>query len=551
MLQNLAEILNIDDNLTSKLAMAVFEKEEEKYTYGDLRDRSALLRGYFKKMGISKGDRIVLVSENRPHWAMVYLSTVSYGATIVPILVDFAEPQMTNIIDHSGASIVVVSKKQRPKVEAICEKNSLPLIEVEELTALLEGADWEPTPMETIDSEDIAAILYTSGTTGLSKGVMLTHKNLASNVHACMNIHHITFDDRFLSLLPLAHTYECTIGMLFPLSEGASITYLGDAPTPRVLLKAMAEVKPTTVLSVPLLIEKIYRKNVAPSLTKSFMMRSMMKFPPLRKLFHSIGSKKLQASFGGAIRFFGIGGAALAPDVERFLSEGKFPYSIGYGLTETAPLLAGARPDLQLFRSTGPAVDGVTLRIADANPETGVGEIQATGPNIMKGYYKDPEKTAEVFTKDGWFKTGDLGIISKKSSLYIRGRLKNLILGANGENIYPEEIESVLNENSLVAESLTLQKGKEIVALIYINTERWQQEWDEHMTHLKHTFNKVTKDVELMKAEMEKYKEEMLEKVRKEVNNKLAPGSRLTKIIEQANPFEKTPSLKIKRYLYI
>lgn len=315
-------------------------------------------------------------------------------------------------------------------------------------------------------------------------------------------------------------------------------------------MDAMARIRPTFVLSVPLLIEKIYRQKVAPALSKSKAISLLMKFPPLRRLFHTLAGKKLYNSFGGALRFFGVGGASLAPDVERFLKDSHFPYSIGYGLTETAPLLAGSPPVEQAYRSTGPAVENVTLRIADPNPETGVGEIQAKGPNVMKGYYKDAERTKAAFTADGWFRTGDLGSFSKKGYLYIRGRLKSLILGANGENIYPEEIESVLNENVLVAESLTVQKGKELVGLIYLNAEKLQKEMELHLEHLKESLHKMEGEMEQFKQEMELFKQEQLERIRREVNQKLAPGSRLTRIIEQGIPFEKTPSLKIKRYLY-
>jgi len=548
---NLTEILtNATLNPEAPALNFVDRDAQESYSYGELQNRAARLRGFLAARGIGKGDRVVLVSENRPHWGAVYLSVVSHGAVIVPILTDFTEAQMGNILEHSGAGLVFASEKQQQKVAPFCEQNGVPLILLETLPELYRSGEAAPrTPENNLD-DDLAALLYTSGTTGTSKGVMLTHGNLAANIKSCGKVNPLTGEDRFLSLLPLAHTYECTIGFLFPLSHGCSISYIKGAPSPRVLMDAMARIKPTCVLSVPLLIEKIYRQKVAASLYKGPVLPLLMKIPPFRKLLHTVAGKKLHKSFGGELTFFGVGGAGLAPDVERFLKDARFPYSIGYGLTETAPLLAGSPPDLQAYRSTGPAVEGVTLRIADPNPETGVGEIQARGPNIMTGYYKDPGKTAEAFTSDGWFRTGDLGELSRKGYLYIRGRLKNLILGANGENIYPEEVESILVENALVEEALMVQKGKELVGLIYLNAEKLQQEFENQRAHLKVHWEKGKHGVELFRKELDAYKEEILERIRQEVNQQLSPGSRLSKLVEQANPFEKTPSLKIKRYLY-
>ena len=303
-----------------------------------------------------------------------------------------------------------------------------------------------------------------------------------------------------------------------------------------IMLKALSIVKPQHMLTVPILMEKIYRTSILPKFTGSPVLNVLYKNRAIRFLLNRfVAGKKLKALFGGNIQFFGIGGAPLAPDVESFLRDAKFPYSVGYGLTETAPCLAGAKPANTVFRSIGPAFRDVLLRIRDVNPETGHGEIQAKGPNIMLGYYKDEAKTAEVFTEDGWFKTGDLGYLDKKNNLIIKGRLKNMILGPNGENIYPEEIEAVLNRDPFVAESLVTRMGNHLVARIQFNTEKL----DEFIRNLKAS-----------PEELNRIKTEMLENIRKTANDRLSVLSRLSEMIEQVEPFEKTPSLKIKRFLY-
>jgi long-chain acyl-CoA synthetase len=505
-------------------------------TYGDVKSEIVKIKTFMVQAGIVQGDKVALLSANQPNWGVVYLAVTSYGAIIVPLLPDFGVKQIDNILKHSETRMIFLSEKQNVKLKSL--EISYPVFSLDTLS-LISGDLDETKSFEgdtySIEEDDLAAILYTSGTTGNSKGVMLTHKNLLSNVDACYDVIPISTKDRFLSILPLAHTYECTVGLLFAFSRGSTTTYIEGAPTPRILMGALAKVKPTLVLSVPLLIEKIYRGNVAASINSKKITALLYKMKPFRKLLNKVAGKKLLQAFGGELRFFGIGGAPLAPEVETFLHDSHFPYSIGYGLTETAPLLAGDFPSLQVYRSTGNCVSNAQLRIDSPNPETGVGEIQAKGPNVMKGYYKDPDRTAEVFTEDGWFKTGDLGTINKEGKLFIRGREKNLILGSNGENIYPEEIESILNENEYVAESIIMEMGKELVAMIYLNADKLAQE----IKHLKLPIQKV-----------DEYKTMILEKIRKEANNHLNIQSRLSKMIEHHSPFEKTPSLKIKRFLY-
>ncbi len=361
--------------------------------------------------------------------------------------------------------------------------------------------------------------------------------------------------DRFLSVLPLAHTYECTIGMVLAVLNGASTTYLDRPPAPAALLPALQVIRPTIMLSVPLIMEKIYRNKIGPALEA----HPLYKLPLTRGLAIKAAGKKLLGTFGGAIRFFGIGGAALAPDVEAFLKAAGFPYAIGYGLSETAPLLAGAPPFKTVLRSTGPALQGVDLRIVDQEgkviggvgapadaPEHAEGEIQARGPNVMLGYYKDPERTAEVFTDDGWFKTGDLGSFDRRGRLFIRGRLKAMILGPSGENIYPEEIESILNASGFVEESLVYEGEKgEIVALIVLNEKARTM-----AAAAGDAFHDAAQALSGAAQGAAHQAGELLSTLKTATNKRLAAFSRVHRIEIQHEPFEKTATQKIKRFLY-
>jgi long-chain acyl-CoA synthetase len=317
---------------------------------------------------------------------------------------------------------------------------------------------------------------------------------------------------------------------------GASVHYLRKLPTPAVLLPALKLVKPTIILSVPLIIEKIFKSKIYPAFQKNSVTRALYKMTPTRKLLHKVASKKLMETFGGAVRFFGIGGAKLDPTVERFLLEGKFPYAIGYGLTETSPLLAGAVVNRTRIGSTGPAMPGVELRLGDIDPATGQGEIQAKGPNVMQGYYKNPEATQSVFTTDGWFKTGDRGSFDPDGYLHIKGRIKTMIVGASGENIYPEEIESVINKMRFVLESLVVQKKGKLVAMIHLNMEEIEAQFKHLKSEARTYVNEKT--------------EEILAEIQKKVNAEVNKFSRLQQVVLQPNPFEKTPTKKIKRFLY-
>jgi long-chain acyl-CoA synthetase len=316
---------------------------------------------------------------------------------------------------------------------------------------------------------------------------------------------------------------------------GASVYYLKKPPTAAVLLPALEKVRPTAMLTVPLIIEKMYKTRILPEIKKRFFVRLVYKFPMIRKRVHKIAGDKLKETFGGAMRFFGIGGSALAPEVERFLREAEFPYAIGYGLTETSPLIAGANAELTRYRSTGPIVPGLEVQIENQDPKTGIGEIVVRGPCIMKGYYRDPGLTAEVLSKDGWFRTGDLGNFDKSGYLFIKGRLKNVILGPSGENIYPEAIESVINRNDIVLESLVYQDQGQLVARVYLDYEKLDMEFT---------------DLGLTESQIRERIAQLREDIKRQVNEQVSSFSRLARVIEQTEPFEKTPTQKIKRYLY-
>ena len=416
--------------------------------------------------------------------------------------------------------------------------NNYPTEELDQLENTIDLKPQAPLKKIQIKEEDIASIIYTSGTTGFSKGVVLTHRNLVWNAHQCTTIQNVRPIDRFLSILPLAHTFENTLGLLLPLLCGAQVYYLDRVPTPKLLVPAMQKIRPTIILSVPLIIEKIYKTQVLPKFTSSPFMKKLYSLSLTRKFFHRLAGKKLMKTFGGEIVFFGIGGSKLDATVERFLKEAQFPYAIGYGLTETAPMVAGAAPYKTFLQGVGPAMEGVQIKINEPD-ESGQGEIWVKGPNVMKGYYKKPELTQEVFSKDGWFKTGDLGSLDKKGRLTIRGRIKTMILGASGENIYPEEIESIINNFRFVNESLVVECKGKLVAMVHFNMEELEKQYQKLKSQAG-TYKNAINDY------LEEQKKELFEYVNARVNN----FSKLQLVLIQHEPFEKTPTHKIKRFLY-
>ncbi|MCA1757366.1 MAG: AMP-binding protein [Bacteroidales bacterium] len=515
---------------------------EKGFTYSEFRIRVYALIAWLEKMGIKRGDRVAILSTNMPNWPLVYFAVTSMECIVVPILHDFSEEEIENVLLHSETETIFVSSTLEKKLKD--NKAGLKnLIRIEDFTVIRSQNEPEAfsetsTPEEVYNSnpDDLAAIIYTSGTTGKSKGVMLTHMNVCSNAVAGKKIQEINENDRFLSVLPLSHTFENTIGMLIPVMSGSAVYYLTKPPTAPVLLPALKEIRPTLMLAVPLIIEKIYFSSVRPKLTGSAFLKTLYGIAPFRKVLHKAAGKKLMETFGGEVKFFGIGGAKLNFTVERFLKEGKFPYAIGYGLTETSPLLAGAGPTETVLESTGRAVVGTELKINDPDPKTGEGEIWAKGPNIMKGYYKEPGLTEEVLTPDGWFRTGDLGLFNKENKLFIKGRLKNVIIGASGENIYPEEIESMINNFKHVAESLVIQQKGKLVALVHINREELEAKYQD----MRDEMNRI----------VEEKINEILEELQSQINMRISKFARIQKVVLQPDPFQKTATQKIKRYLY-
>ncbi|MBW8323897.1 MAG: AMP-binding protein [Prolixibacteraceae bacterium] len=516
---------------------------EKPLTYTEVNRQINGLMRFLEDLGILPGDKVAILSANLPNWGIAYFATTFMGAVAVPLLPDFLPSEIENILNHSEAKALFISEKLNPKIKDIEVTSLKYLIKVEDfslVSELDEGPVYDAgsvcTKTYQVEEDDLAAIIYTSGTTGNSKGVMLSHKNIcftAENAQCVRNVHE---KDRFLSILPMSHTYENTLGFVMPLTKGTCVYYLGKQPTPSVLLPALLEVKPTMMFAVPLIIEKIYRNKILPAFTKKWPVRQLYKVPFIRKKLNRMAGKKLMQTFGDEINFFGIGGAKLDKKVEQFLIEAKFPYSIGYGLTETAPLLAGMKVFESRLQSTGPAITGVELKINNPDPKTGEGEIWARGANVMKGYYKEPEITSEVITPEGWFKTGDLGAFGKDNYLYIRGRLKNIIIGASGENIYPEEIESVINNYPDVLESLVVHQKGRLVALVHLNMEELQSKYSEL--------------IENGSQQAEQKLNEVLKELQHYINQNVNKFSQVQAVLVQPEPFEKTATQKIKRFLY-
>ena len=531
--------------------------EGESFTYFELGRRVGALSSQLKELGVTKGDKVAILGENSPHWGIAYLAVTTMGAVVVPILPDFPSEDIKTILNHSDSRILFATRRQIEKISfeycrtlrhviALDDFNFqdgeliIPAFThyldsaVEKASSLFYGLIGKTGLISQDPAEDdLAAIIYTSGTTGLSKGVMLTHKNIVSDVVSTSGTVPIVEEDRFFSMLPLSHAYECTLAFLLPLSKGSSVYYSDKAPTPQAIKRACEIVKPTVIGMVPLIIEKIYKKKVQPLLTKNLLIRGVMKTPLLRHVVYRKAAKKIFEFLGGKLKFVAFGGAAMNSDVETFMKKGGFPYVSGYGLTETAPLLTGELVKETRLGSCGYAIPEVSLKIVDPDPRTGVGEIWAKGPNVMKGYYKNKSITDEVLTPDGWFKTGDLGLMDGDGFLFIKGRSKNMFLGSSGENIYPEVIEEKLNSHILVQESLAVENDGHVDALVNLDFELLEP-----------------KLRGLSEKECERTMNEILEEIREETNTLLPPFSRIRRCYLQEEPFEKTATKKIKRYLY-
>ena len=516
----------------------------EQVSYAELGRRVEHIKELLLGAGLNAGDKVAILSSSMPNWGAAYFAITTAGMVAVPILPDFTPEELDKLIKHSESKALLVSDKLFTKLnkETVASLNIVirtKNLNVISQTVKEEGKATIPSP------EDLAVIIYTSGTTSQPKGVMLTHGNLAQQINYIYKLYPIGPNDSMLSVLPLSHTYECSLGMIYIVATGGNTTYLEKPPTPSVLLPALRKVRPTCFLIVPLIIEKIYNSQILGKFTANKFMSTLYGIGFIRRFLHRIAGKKLNQAFGGRARLF-IGGSKLDERVEQFLMEANIPYAIGYGLTETAPLIAGQISPAVKVGATGPAMEGVKVRLDDINPETGHGEIVTTSACVMQGYYKNPEATSAVFTEDGWFRTGDLGYIDEDGYIYIKGRLKNMILGPSGENIYPEEIETVLNSHAFVSESVVTEQEGRLIALVHFDVEAIEKLKDEFMARLE-----VTRDEwNLKKDEWNKQMEEIKQEVMKYVNSKVNRFSRITEVVEEEQEFEKTPSKKIRRFLY-
>ena len=491
---------------------------EQRYTYSSFRDKVTEVRALMRRYGVSHGDKVAILSENMPHWTVAFFACVRYGVVAVPLLAGCSAAELEKILAHSEAKALFISKSQRSKLSDSDRDRLAVVIDIEDFSVIATTGE-AASPGEEAEPvrNTLATIIYTSGTSGQAKGVMLSHGNLSHSVLEARHAQKATHKDRWMSILPMAHAYEMAFGMLYPIYAGASVYYIHGLPTPRVLLDAMQSVRPALICTVPLIIEKIYkqiRKKVSGSPFLAWMDRHAS------WLLCKILGAGLNKNLGGKIKFFGIGGAKLDPEVERFLYRSGFNYAIGYGLTETSPLITNACVGKTAVGSIGVPAYGVEVQLADVNPQTGEGEIIARGPNVMLGYYKDPERTASVITPDGWFHTGDLAVMDKKGRYYIRGRLGNVILGANGENIYPEEIEEVINHYPAVSESLVVEREKKLVALVKMEDGAGAPQ------------------------------PSLGQKIRDYVNERVRKNSALARVEFVTEAFKKTATQKIRRFLY-
>ena len=516
---------------TKKQYTQWFDTKEGGYTYGSFKSKCDNLSKTLTQYGIGAGDKVAILSQSTPNWSVAFYSTTVFGRIAIPILPDSSENEVTNIINHSESKVIFVSQRLRSKISQeiidkmvlVIDLDTFEFIKADDEKFTCDGKPSVPTP------DEIATIIYTSGTTGSAKGVVLSHRNLTSNVITCYHSCKRTDKDRWLSILPMAHTLEMTLGMLYPMYCGASVYYLQKPPVPSLLMKALKVVKPTTMLTVPMILETVYKNSILPTIKKSRTLTWMNE--NMNGLMCRIIGMKLKKTFGGHVTFYGIGGAKLDPEVEAFLLKAKFPYAIGYGLTETSPLLGYAMHGWRAVGSLGYPVYNVQLKLHDVNPETGEGEIVAKGPNVMLGYYKDPKRTKSVFTEDGWFRTSDIAVQDEKGRFYIKGRNSNMILGPSGENIYPEEIENVINNIEGVSESIVVERDGKLVALVQ-PTENFI-DWD------KESEDKIYEKLDKWKASLLKF-----------TNKNVSKASQVNSVEVMKEPFEKTATQKIRRFKY-
>jgi len=527
---------------------AISDYNGEKLTYADIGNHILKFHLLFDRMGIKKGDKIALVGKNSARWCSIYLSVISYGAVIVPVLPDFKADDVQSILNHSDSILLFssdaifqsIDPSKLPAIQAIISINTFEIFHThsENIRNLLEHLDAEfvknyPLGIKAgkfvlpdIDNEELAVISYTSGTTGFSKGVMLPHNSLAANVRYAQNNMPLVPGDPIVSFLPLAHSYGCAFEFLFPFSIGCHITVLTKTPSPQIVTQAFQEVRPRLILSVPLVIEKIYKARILPVISK-FPVNIILKIPLLNKLLYKKIRKTLVEVFGGNFAEIVIGGAAFNLEAETFFKKVKLPFAVGYGMTECGPLISYASWKVNKLGASGRKVDTLEVIIDSPDPAKIVGEIVLRGENAMTGYYKNPEATSEIIDDEGWLHTGDLGLIDKDGFIYIKGRCKSMILGSNGKNIYPEEIEATINNKAYVNESLVVYRDEKLVALICPDSDKLAADQISNETFT-----------------------EILDHYRKEVNTGLPKYMNVARFEIHNEEFVKTPKRSIKRYLY-
>ncbi len=531
---------------------------DKPFTYAEFGHRVKILQTTLSGLGIKKSDRVAILGNSSPQWATAFMAVTTMGAVAVPILEGFPESDINHIIRHSESATVFIAEDFYDNLKIPALEHIETIISLDDFSSLPKSTqgrpsfldhlqDFQDKVLKTFDKsphieteviiheDDIAEILYTSGTTGHSKGVMLTHKNLVSNLFEGPDLLKvINHESIVLSILPMAHAFGSTSAFLSIVYCGAAIYYLNKPPSPKILLSAMQQVKPTIMGAVPLVFEKIYHKQVVPTIAGSRIMRLMLKHSFTKKLLYKTIGRKIKKLLGGRLECVIIGGANFSREVETFLKEGSIPYCCGYGLSECSPLVTFSSMETQKMGSPGRAISDVAVKIVDPDPLNGIGEIYVKGPNVMKGYYKNEAETKKVFTDDSWFITGDKGYLDEDGYLFITGRSKNVIVGPSGENIYPEVIEAKLQESIFVEETVVYQQDGQLVARIYpdyLYIESLEHEKDE---------NAIASDIA-----------NIMVQVRLEVNENLPSFSKIIKIIEQSSPFEKTPTNKIKRFEYI
>lgn len=527
---------------------ALSDYKGDTFTFGQTAEGILKLHAHFEACGIRRGDKIALIGKNSINWSLIYLATVSYGAVVVPLLADFKPKDIHHLVNHSEALLLFsadtiyekIDNSEMPNLHAIFSLSDFSVLHdrkgicqkiqrkgdrllSKKQKKLLSAEKFE---LPAVKNEELLGIFYTSGTSGFSKGVMLQHNSLAANMRYAQKNMPLVKGDTILSFLPQAHAYGCAFEFLYPFTLGCHITFLSKIPSPKIIIKAFSEVKPRLILSVPLIIEKIYKKQIKPIIDKPAM-KVLLKIPGIRGKIYSKIRAKLSDSFGGNFHEVVIGGAALNKEVEVFLRKIKFRFSTGYGMTECGPLISYANWDKNMPFSCGRGVDTLEIKIDSENPEKKVGEIMVRGENVMVGYYKNPVATKEALEKDGWLHTGDLGTLGKDGSLYIKGRSKSMILDASGQNIYPEEIEAVINNMPLVQEALVIERDGRLMALVYPDMEMKEQ---------------MEMNTETLKQEIKDYKNQ--------INKDVPKYMQIASIQIVDKEFAKTPKKSIKRFLY-